>query len=355
MKVLFVGSTERTALALHYFTNLVRLGHIVLPYEPDYFQSRNLYERAVIRWRRQPMAHRVERIARELTSLCQRNHFDVVFCLAENFLTAETIEAMRRASPQPPTFVYHSHDNNFSRGILCPPNFEQTLRSYDLVFTTKSQNTERYQQMGQLNSFFLPSAFEPTVHHPIEDRQSRYSGRPFEVTFIGTYDRSRLPYLEKAGWERLHVWGDHWKRFPDFKKHRRHIHPRAIYDFEFADITSHSKVALGLLREEAQDLHTTRTFEIPACGTLQLAPRNPEILTYFEEDKEIVCFESLDEMADKIEYYLTHEWQRNQIARKGYERCLRDRHTYLDRVKEIFRRVELERRTPYFFAHLPTP
>jgi len=345
MKVLFIGSTRRTALALHYFTNLVRLGHIVLPYECDFFQSRHILDRAMIRVKRQPTRQRVDEVASDLITLCKRNQFDVVFALAENYLTFETIDEMKRVSNEPPLFLYHSHDNNFAPGIFKPENFAQTLKSYDLVFTTKSQNVKRYQELGQSQIFFLPSAFEPSIHHPIEDRYSRFAGRPFDVTFIGTYDKSRIPYLDSVGWSRVHVWGDYWKRFEKYKQLRDRIHPRAIYDFEFADVTSHSKCALGLLREEAEDLHTTRTFEIPACGALQIAPRNTEVLSYFEENQEIVCFGSLDELRDKTEYYLKNDWQRLQIARKGHERCLRDKHTYLDRVKEIFKRVDAMKKT----------
>lgn len=340
MKVLFVGSTKRTSTALQYFTNLVRLGHMVLPYECDFFQSRGLVDRAMIRLRRQPSAHRQKQVAADLVTLCQRNQFDLVLSIAENFLTHETMEEMRKISKQPPLFIYHSHDNNFSRGILKPDNFVETLKSYDLVFTTKSKNIEKYTALGQPHSYFLASAFEPSIHHPINDRYSRFSGMPFDVTFIGTYDHSRLRYLDSAGWENLHVWGDHWRKYARFRRHRDRIHPRAIYDFEFADVTSHSKCSLGLLREEAEDLHTTRTFEIPACGALQIAPRNQEILGFFEENKEIVCFETAEELQDKVSFYLKHEWQRNLIARKGYERCLRDKHTYLDRLKEMLKYLE---------------
>jgi spore maturation protein CgeB len=246
---------------------------------------------------------------------------------------------MRKASKRPPVMAYHSHDNNFSAGILKPKDFDKTLCAYDLVFTTKSQNVPRYRELGQDESHFLASAFEPSIHHPIDDRYSRYSGQSFDVTFIGTYDRSRLPFLEKAGWNRVHVWGDHWKRFPEYRKLKSRIHPRAIYDFEFADVTSHSKCALGLLREEAEDLHTTRTFEIPACGALQIAPRNEELLSFFKEEEEIVCFQSAEELKDKLDFYLRNDFKRLQIARRGHERCLRDKHTYLDRVKEILGRV----------------
>ncbi len=339
MKVLFVGSTRRTALALHYFTNLVRLGYLVLPYDPDYFYARHLLERLSVKIRKAPTPSKTKEVSQALIQLCRRNHFDAVLVMAENFLHADTIEEMRKVSKLPPLVIYHSHDNNFVPGILKAKDFHHTLRAYDFVFTTKSQNVSRYRALGQEHSFFIPSAYEPSIHHPIADEFSHYTNRPIDVGFIGTYDHSRTALLETVGWNQVNVWGDHWRRYSQYYKYRDRIHPRAIYDFEFADVTSHTKCSLGLLREEAEDLHTTRTFEIPACGSLQFAPRNEEILNYFEENKEIVCFQSPEELRDKLIYYLKHDWQRAQIAQKGYERCLREKHTYLDRVRTIFQIV----------------
>jgi spore maturation protein CgeB len=336
MKILFVGNTRRTSLALHYFTNLVKLGYLVLPYDPDYFYARHLFERALIKLRREPTPSKKKAVSQDLITLCRKNRFDIVMVMAENFVDADTIAEMKSVSKSAPLMIFHSHDNTFSPGILKPANFIKTLQAYDFVFTTKSYNVPRYKALGQENSFFIPSGYEPAIHHPISDQYSIFPGQWFDVTFIGTYDLSRASYLAAAGWNRLQVWGDRWKRSPEFRKHHSRIHPKAIYDFEFADVTSHTKCALGLLREEAGDLHTTRTFEIPACGAMQLAPRNEEILSFFREDEEIVCFDSPGELKEKLDYYLENEWKRAAIARRGFERCIRDKNTYLDRVSEMF-------------------
>ena len=86
---------------------------------------------------------------------------------------------------------------------------------------------------------------------------------------------------------------------------------RAVYGGELARVFGASKVSLSFLRRANRDLHTSRTFEIPACGGFQLSERTEEVLNFFEEGKEIECFSSLDELKDKITYYLTRT-SRNQ-------------------------------------------
>lgn len=334
MKILFIGSTERNALALHYFTNFVKLGHQVLPYYPDYFRTKYWFQRVKVHFQRTPLKHRMSQVSNELTTLIKNTSFDLVFVIAENFLSKETIAEMKRVANKNVIFIFQSHDNLFYPGILRPDYFIENLKAYDFVFTTKSQNLAKYKDAGIENAFYLPSAYEPTVHYPISAQESCFK-KVFPISFVGTFAPSRIPYIETLGWENLHVFGERWALYPKFLKYRTHIFP-AVYHFQFSDVTSQSQVSLGLLREEAEDLHTTRTFEIPACGSLQIAPRNQEILSFFDEDKEIVLFSSLEELKDKTHFYLTHEFQRKRIAEKGFERCLRDRHTYQDRIEAMF-------------------
>lgn len=343
MRILYFGSTDGTACALHYFTAFARLGHEVLPFDPGYFRAEGPLERIARRLHRGPIPARRRRVAARLEQLCRRNRFDAVFVMAENFLGAADIEAARAASgDHRPLFLYHSHDNNFAPGILRPPDFAAALAAYDVAFTTKSQNVARYRALGQARAHYVPSAFEPTVHHPVPPELSCLPG-PLAVSFVGTFAPSRLAQLEAAGWDRLHVWGSDWPRWSGFDAHRDRITPNPVYFFELADVLSRSRISLGFLREEAEDLHTQRTFEIPACGTLQVAPRNDEMLSLFEEDREIVCYSSTEELRDKLTWYLGHEKERARIARQGYQRCLDGKHTYVDRCDEMLR-VAFEKR-----------
>ncbi|MBY0371195.1 glycosyltransferase [bacterium] len=339
MNILFVGSTEGTSTSLHYFTSLVRQGHAVLPWNPGYFQTTGLWQKFAQRLNRGPTPEKVARINQQLLALCRHNAFDLVFVMGENYVSREIQEQIRAEIRPAPRFLFHSHDNLFAPGILKGPNFEADLAAYDILFTTKSQNVARYQAIGQKNTYYIPSAFEPSVHRPIPQTQSRIK-QDLPVSFIGTYDLSREPLLEKAGWERLNVWGNGWERSPQFNKQVGKIHPQAIYYFEFADVCSRSQCSLGLLREEAEDRHTQRTFEIPACGSLQFAPRNSEIAGFFDENKEIVLFDSPEELRDKLDYYLAHPAERQKLAEAGHRRCLTSNHTYADRTAKMIQLLE---------------
>jgi len=83
-----------------------------------------------------------------------------------------------------------------------------------------------------------------------------------------------------------------------------------------------------------------RNFEVPGCGGFLLTSSADDLETYYELDKEIVCFDGIADLTEKIKYYLAHEDERESVARRGYERTLGE-HTYERRFADIFGRIGL--------------
>ena len=94
-----------------------------------------------------------------------------------------------------------------------------------------------------------------------------------------------------------------------------------------------------------RDRHTSRTFEIPACGGFQLSERTDEVLSFFDEGEEIECFASIDELKDKATYYLKHEAQRRRIAAGGLARVRRSPYSFTDRLQTILQQYQPVRNT----------
>jgi spore maturation protein CgeB len=83
-----------------------------------------------------------------------------------------------------------------------------------------------------------------------------------------------------------------------------------------------------------------RNFEVPGCGGFMLTGKADDLENYYEFGKEIVCFDDIRDLIEKIRYYLAHEDERAAIARAGYARTLRE-HTYAHRFTAIFKEMNL--------------
>jgi spore maturation protein CgeB len=81
-----------------------------------------------------------------------------------------------------------------------------------------------------------------------------------------------------------------------------------------------------------------RIFSYAGSGSLVLADKRKEGDRHFLEDNEFVVYNSVKECIEKIEYYLLHEQEREEIADKGYKRYLKD-HTIEIRMKKILEAV----------------
>jgi len=122
-------------------------------------------------------------------------------------------------------------------------------------------------------------------------------------------------------------------------------------DQKFVSVVSTARVVLGInqrfggigRKEDAEVGYITgrlRDFEIPSCGVMYLAQRYPELEIYYKEGEEIEGWSTLEEMQQKLEFYLTHEDRRARIAQRGRERVVRD-HTWDLRFTHILHRLQL--------------
>ena len=105
-----------------------------------------------------------------------------------------------------------------------------------------------------------------------------------------------------------------------------------VYGDEYAWALSGARINIGFLRQVCPDQHTTRTFEIPACASLMIADRTDEHQMFFEEGREADFFSSEEELLDKVRFYVENEAIREQIALRGYQRCLASGYTYKARL-----------------------
>ncbi len=104
-----------------------------------------------------------------------------------------------------------------------------------------------------------------------------------------------------------------------------------------ADIIANVKLFLFGRREQIKG----RTFEVPGCGGFLMTGDADNLRDYYIDGREIVVFRNVGDLVKKIRYYLTHDREREAIAKAGYERTLRD-HTYEKRFRDIFEAMGLK-------------
>lgn len=77
-----------------------------------------------------------------------------------------------------------------------------------------------------------------------------------------------------------------------------------------------------------------RTFETCGCKTMLLTNYTSGLERLFDIGKEIVVYTSIEDLDNKVKYYLENDNERNIIAETGYQRAKKD-HTYFERAKKL--------------------
>jgi spore maturation protein CgeB len=105
---------------------------------------------------------------------------------------------------------------------------------------------------------------------------------------------------------------------------------------------SASKIVLNVNSWFTKKKHgiNQRIFDVPACGAFLLTDYVEEIDAFFKAGEEIETYLSIDELTDKIRFYLNHDAVREEIAQRGYERA-RKLPTWRDRAREMAQCLEL--------------
>jgi hypothetical protein len=279
---------------------------------------------------------------------------DLVWGEKQEYLRVETLTAMRQLGAR---LVHFTPDPYFSLAWKRTPLMDAAIGGFDVLVYCKAYEREHYAVLGK-PLIYMPLGYCDQMHRPLASDDPRWRST---LGFLGGWEPRRehvLHSVAAAGID-LKIWGGYWEFLCDgiwtprrqfilkqlagrdrFSIHRDEFLRRAwqggeVYGDDYARALTGAKIGLGLLRKVCPDQHTTRTFEIPACGSMLLADRTDEHRELFDEGKEAEFFASNEELVDKARFYCGDESARGRIARAGFERCVKSNYAYVYRLATV--------------------
>lgn len=98
----------------------------------------------------------------------------------------------------------------------------------------------------------------------------------------------------------------------------------ADYYAEMPYIFANSKINLNITLKSIQSGIPLRAMDILGAGGFLLTNFQADFLDYFIPDEDFVYYTDTDDLLSKIEYYLTHEQERKEIAQNGHRKVLQN-------------------------------
>lgn len=106
------------------------------------------------------------------------------------------------------------------------------------------------------------------------------------------------------------------------------------YWSEMPKVFRMSKINLNFTIPNIKSGIPLRIWDVLGCGGFLLTNYQAEIPYYFKEGEDLVCFDGLEDLCEKVGYYLEHEEERKRIAWNGYHK-VREKHSYIERIRTI--------------------
>jgi spore maturation protein CgeB len=336
MRVLLIGNGEFFHVGAFFRRALSALGHECA------FVDESIYLRPLGRYRLHSLAYRLLgkrpltywKFNRDLIERANGFRPDIVLITGGCHVSPHTLAKIRACTGA--LLINYATDDPFNRANS-RADLLAGIRCYDLYACTKRAIMEDVKLAGCPNVCYVPFAYEPSLHFPERPRSDEEGTRfAADVTFIGGADLDRRPYFESLAEAmpglQLSLYGGYWDRSPRLREFHRGFALGRDYRLALCG----AKIAPCLVRRANRDGHAMRTFEIPACGVFVLAERSQEHMELFEEGLEADFFGSPEELSDKVAYYLKHETQRLRMAEAAHRKITTGKHTYQDRLQEIF-------------------
>ena len=212
---------------------------------------------------------------------------------------------------------------------------------YDYFFAIqRGEFFKELRTVGAQNHYYLPQACLPDVHRKVylscEDKKE-YSA---DVSFMGAGYYNRAQSFPRLLDHDFKIWGTEWilesplgTRVQNNNKRIDSEEIVKIYNAGKININLHSSSYHTGANPEG-DFVNPRTFEIMACGGFQLVDARSELDELMNPDLEISTFHTIDELCQKVDFYLNHEKEAQAIAARGKTRVLEE-HTMEHRMREM--------------------
>lgn len=169
---------------------------------------------------------------------------------------------------------------------------------------------DEYQVPGMIKAWF-PNCYDDTLIQPMPEVP-----KTTPIGFCGNLN-NRGPWLD-------HLEGF----FPGMVK-------RDIFVIGQDMVRAINSYKIHFNRNISVDLNY-RTFETLGCRTMLMTNYTDGLADLFDIGRELVVYDSPEDLLAKTRYYLEHDAEREAIAEAGYKRVKRD-HTYKERAKLLCR------------------
>jgi glycosyltransferase involved in cell wall biosynthesis len=273
-------------------------------------------------------------IGRRLLRSHSSGRYDLIFITKTLEVRPRVLTGLKERN-RAKLFCYYPDNPLDDNPAHCNANSRGIIPECDVFFIFAKFMVPSLVAAGARRVEFLPFAWDPGLHHPViltGEEQKKYQ---CQLAFVGAYSPDRAQWFKHLLDHDLAIWGPGWKQAIRLdQRFAGAVKGKSLVGEDFCKAYVAAEIGLNIIQScHGGDGHNMRTFEAIACGGFVMSNRTSELVELFEEDREIVCFSTPEELREKVSYYLAHPEERAAIAAKGWKRIQSE--TYCHRARRI--------------------
>lgn len=201
------------------------------------------------------------------------------------------------------------------------PKEEDLSGIVDFMFLSNRGQIGEYKKIYHLdNVFYMPQGIGAYTMH-----RRDYLKEIYDIGFTGAISKEPLHRTRSELMRRLRM--------------RYNVKIRNDVRNNIAEFYSRSKIVFGVSDFDYELYTSNRFFVALGCGACYLTKKFDGIELLARNKEHILWFESEVELYDIVDFYLSHDKERNEI-RQNAQRLAHDRHTCINRLRNMLDIVE---------------
>lgn len=270
-----------------------------------------------------------------LIALYHQSCPDICLVLNGKHIFPQTLELFRKNNSKLILWLIDS--------ITRMPEIEKTLAFYDKVVSFEHRDEQYLHEKYRMKCSYSPVGYDSRIYYPDDSVI-----RDIDISFVGSAVPKRIEILQHVATyaqrnnRKLATFSKFWDSKYFWKKNRfakkndplhLYVHNGNISPQQVAQIYRRSKICLNIHIPEHEGVNP-RTFEIMGTKSFELVDKKPKMSELVKVGRDVIEYEDVNDLINKIEYYLNNDLLRETIALKAYK-IVKEKYTITQVVQSI--------------------
>jgi len=224
---------------------------------------------------------------------------------------------------------------NIFTWIACPYPENLDFSHVRCIISSSSKYVKTFRTKG-INSEVLGAAFDAEILEKIKTKKL------YDASFIGGLSKihkervaSLTQLIAKNFNIKLFGYGLKKTFFGLIQSPLEKVYNGELWGLKMYETLAQSRISLNFHIKEANGISgNMRMYEATGCGSLLFTENTTDLNSIFELDKEVIAYDSLDDLEKKLEYYIENKDEALLIAKLGQKKCL-EKYGYNKRILDF--------------------